>query len=62
MTTITTENYTLHCGDCLEYMRGMGAGSVDFILCDPPYKFQAGMGGGGIARKKNKEKTCAFYP
>ncbi len=29
--------YTLHCGDCLEIMRGMDAGSVDLIVTDPPY-------------------------
>lgn len=27
----------LHCGDCVEIMRSMRAGSVDFILTDPPY-------------------------
>jgi site-specific DNA-methyltransferase (adenine-specific) len=30
-------NYTLHLGDCLEYMRGMDAGSVDAVVTDPPY-------------------------
>ncbi len=30
-------NYKLHFGDCLEFMRGMSAGSVDFIFTDPPY-------------------------
>ena len=28
---------TLHLGDCLEYMRTMPAGSVDFVYADPPY-------------------------
>ena len=28
---------TLHLGDCLEYMRGMDAGSVDAVVTDPPY-------------------------
>ena len=28
---------TLHLGDCLSYMRGMAAGSVDFVYADPPY-------------------------
>lgn len=28
---------SLFCGDCLEYMRGMEAGSVDAIITDPPY-------------------------
>ena len=27
----------LHCGDCLEVMRGMDAGSVDLIMTSPPY-------------------------
>jgi site-specific DNA-methyltransferase (adenine-specific) len=27
----------LHLGDCLEYMRGMEAGSVDAVITDPPY-------------------------
>lgn len=30
-------NYELHLGDCLEYMRGMAAGSVDAIITDIPY-------------------------
>lgn len=29
--------YTLYCGDCLDYMRGMDAGSVDAVITDPPY-------------------------
>jgi len=29
--------YVLHNGDCIEYMRGMEAGSVDLIVTDPPY-------------------------
>jgi DNA modification methylase len=27
----------LHLGDCLEFMRGMDAGSVDAVVTDPPY-------------------------
>lgn len=29
--------YTLHLGDCLDYMRGMDAGSVDAVITDPPF-------------------------
>lgn len=29
--------YQLFNMDCLEYMRGMDAGSVDAVVCDPPY-------------------------
>ena len=32
-----TAQYELHLGDCLEYMRGMEAGSVDSVVTDPPY-------------------------
>jgi DNA modification methylase len=28
---------TLYQGDCIEYMRGMAAGSVDCVVTDPPY-------------------------
>lgn len=28
---------TLHLGDCLDVMREMDTGSVDAIICDPPY-------------------------
>jgi site-specific DNA-methyltransferase (adenine-specific) len=30
-------NVTLYLGDCLEYMRGMDAGSVDLTVTSPPY-------------------------
>jgi len=30
-------NVKLYQGDCLEYMRGMDAGSVDAVITDPPY-------------------------
>lgn len=30
-------DYELHCGDCLDVMRGMAAGSVDAVICDLPY-------------------------
>lgn len=30
-------NYQLHLGDCLEFMRGMDAGSVDAVVTDPPF-------------------------
>ena len=34
---ITIGRHTLHCGDCLEVMRGLGDSSIDSIVCDPPY-------------------------
>lgn len=30
-------NYNLYQGDCLEVMKGIPDGSIDMILCDPPY-------------------------
>lgn len=30
-------NITLYRGDCLEYMKGMAANSVDAVITDPPY-------------------------
>ena len=32
----------LHCGDCLEVMPEIPAGSVDLVLCDPPYGMMKG--------------------
>lgn len=30
-------SYTLHCGDALQWMKGMADASVDHVLTDPPY-------------------------
>jgi len=30
-------NYTLHNGDCLDILPTLEAGSVDAVICDPPY-------------------------
>ena len=30
-------NYTLHLGDCLDYLRTLPDGSVDAVITDPPY-------------------------
>lgn len=27
----------IHCGDCLELMRNIDDGSIDLVICDPPY-------------------------
>jgi predicted methyltransferase len=37
MNEIKTEKYHLIHGDCLQAMEELGAGSVDAIICDPPY-------------------------
>lgn len=41
-----SDKYTLHLGDCLEFMRGMEAGSVDAVITDPPYGINFINGGG----------------
>ncbi len=35
--TITVEKTTLYCGDCLEFLGNIPAGTVDAIITDPPY-------------------------
>ena len=37
MKDVITENYQLMFGDCLERMKEIPDGSVDAIICDPPY-------------------------
>jgi DNA modification methylase len=37
MTDIKTDYYTLMQGDCLERMKEIPDGSVDMVMCDPPY-------------------------
>lgn len=34
---LIVSKYELHLGDCLEVMKSIPAGSVDLVLCDPPY-------------------------
>lgn len=34
---IDGEGYTLYQGDCLAVLPGLAAGSVDAVICDPPY-------------------------
>lgn len=45
-------NYTLHQGDCLEILPTLAAGSVDAVICDPPY--------GGFNRYKSFYTECLF--
>jgi hypothetical protein len=40
------------CGDCLEVMRGMDAGSIDAVVTDPPYS------GGGMFRG---DRDCVLF-
>jgi len=32
-----SDKYQLYQGDCISFMRGMDAGSVDAVITDPPY-------------------------
>ena len=35
--TLDSDGFELHLGDCLDVMKDIPDGSVDMILCDPPY-------------------------
>lgn len=41
-------SYTLYKGDCLEEMKKIPDGSVDAIICDPPYGTVKGIAGGNV--------------
>lgn len=45
---------TVHCMDCLEFMKTLPDKCVDLVLTDPPYKFE--VHGRGIAQKRNYMK------
>jgi site-specific DNA-methyltransferase (adenine-specific) len=47
--------YTLHLGDCLEFMKTMDAGSVDAVVTDPPYS------SGGAFRGDRMQSTINKY-
>ena len=52
---------TLYCGDCLEVLPTLEAGSVDAVVTDPPYGMNAFDGSGtakkyGISRRDNWDK------
>ncbi len=48
-------NYTLHLGDCLEYLRTLPDGSVDAVITDPPYS------SGGQFRGDRNQRTSLKY-
>ena len=54
----------LHHGDCLEVMAGLADGSVDAVICDPPYGTAGGMGKGEAryARIASAEWDVALDP
>lgn len=56
--------YELHLGDCLEVMKSIPDGSVDLVLCDPPYGTAGGMGKGEerYSRIANVEWDNAISP
>lgn len=56
--------YTLHLGDCLEYMRTLPDGCFDAVVTDPPYGigYVAGNGGDNHARHAyRKHKNRPIY-
>ena len=48
MRVVQTDRYTLYCGDCLDVLRDLPAGSVDAVITDPPY-----CSGGYLEAQKN---------
>ena len=50
-------SYKLVQGDCLEFMRGMEAGSVDAVITDPPYGIDAGMMNLGFSQSSRMTKS-----
>ena len=40
-------DYELHCGDCLDILPTLAAGSVDAVIADPPYMINTKSDGGG---------------
>lgn len=50
--------WTLHLGDCLEYLRTLPSGSVDAVVTDPPYGIaRVWKGGGGHGWGKAHAQT-----
>jgi DNA modification methylase len=54
-----SETATIVLGDCLEYMRGMEAGSVDAVITDPPYGINIA---GHPFRQKFPKQNWDFMP
>jgi len=46
--------YTLHLGDCLEYMKTMPDKSVDAVITDPPFTFAGGISNGRASMADNQ--------
>lgn len=61
---IKTDDLWLMHGDCLELMKEIPDGSVDLVLCDPPYGTAGGMGKGEerYSRIANVEWDNAISP
>lgn len=53
MKDVITENYSLLFGDCLERMKEIPDGSVDAIICDPPYI--------GMVKERWDNMSIAYY-
>lgn len=53
--------YTLHLGDCLEFMRGLETASVDCVLTDPPYSINTKSDGSGKLNPWADRVNAAFW-
>lgn len=50
---------TLYCGDCLEVLPTLAAGSVDAVVTDPPYGIDGG--NGNVNRKRGKGNYSGLF-
>lgn len=64
MHKVTIGNATLYNADCLDVMRGMGEGSVDAVITDPPYGIGADKGtdGFGVSSGRRYSQTWDNEP
>ena len=46
---------TVHCMDCIEFMRGLPDGCIDLVLTDPPYGINASKGTDWFGTTKGKK-------
>lgn len=54
-------NVTLHLGDCLEYMRGMDAASVDCVITSPPYNMRTRIRNGEYTERERSDHFSKKY-
>lgn len=53
--------YTLHLGDCLPFLRGMAAGSVDAVITSPPYNMRTRIRNGEYTEREQCDHFSRKY-